>query len=162
MLWCLLQNTCWTRGGGHRKPRFPRARKYFRPNPRESRLIQFQGGYTRTAVHMYTDASPNEPVILNATIYIGVSNNEQWLGPAPLDEISQQIATAVGPSGKNIDYLFNLAASLRELNVTDPHIFELERRVKLSISSPTLRSLSFERIELPPASQVDSAQVIVN
>ena len=125
-------------------------------------LIQFQGGYTRTAVHMYTDASPSEPVILNAVIYIGAINNEQWLGPAPLDEISHQIAIAVGPSGKNIDYLFNLAASLRELNVTDSHIFELERRVKLSISSPTLRSLSVERVELPPASQVDSAQVIVN
>ncbi len=111
---------------------------------------------------MYTDASPTEPVILNAVIYIGVCNNEQWLGPAPLDEISQQIAIAVGPSGKNIDYLFNLAASLRELNVNDAHIFELERRVKLSISSPTLRSLSVERVELPPASQVDSAQVIVN
>jgi len=91
-----------------------------------------------------------------------VSNNEQWLGPAPVEEISRQIATAVGPSGKNIDYLLNLAASLRELSVNDHHIFELERRVKLSISSPTLRSVSVERIELPPASEVDSTQVAVN
>ncbi len=65
---------------------------------------------------------------VNAVTYLADENNEAWLGPASKEKIVQQIATAQGPSGANSDYLLKLAQALRELNVTDEHVFELERR----------------------------------
>ena len=39
----------------------------------------------------------------------------------------EQIRRSAGPSGANIDYLRELAAVLRELEIDDPHVFGLER-----------------------------------
>jgi cation transport protein ChaC len=44
--------------------------------------------------------------------------------------VAERISRAVGPSGPNIDYLFNLTSALRELVVDDPHVFDLEARVR--------------------------------
>ena len=36
-----------------------------------------------------------------------------------------QIRRCVGPSGTNVEYVVELASALRDLNVRDPHVFEL-------------------------------------
>ena len=41
-----------------------------------------------------------------------------------------QIAAAVGPSGPNAEYLFNLCDAIRSIEVDDPHVFELEEAVR--------------------------------
>ncbi|MEM7292229.1 MAG: gamma-glutamylcyclotransferase [Pseudomonadota bacterium] len=62
-------------------------------------------------------------------IYIATANNEAYLGEASEVEIAQQIATASGPSGDNADYLLEMARALREMNVVDDHIVEIERHL---------------------------------
>lgn len=63
-------------------------------------------------------------------VYIAPAHNFAYLGPAPLIEMASQILHSTGPSGRNIDYLLDLAAALRELDAEDPHVFELEAAVR--------------------------------
>ena len=63
-------------------------------------------------------------------VYIAPLGNHAFLGPAPLDEMVQQIRTCQGPSGRNDDYLFDLADALRALDAEDDHVFELESAVR--------------------------------
>lgn len=39
-------------------------------------------------------------------------SNKYYLGPAPLEEMARQIATASGPCGNNKDYLFLLEKAM--------------------------------------------------
>ena len=66
-----------------------------------------------------------EPV--SGTVYIATEDNHAFLGPASATEIAEHIRGASGPSGRNRDYLLQLAAALRELRVEDEHVFELAR-----------------------------------
>ena len=63
----------------------------------------------------------------DGVVYIAPDGNHAWLGPAPEAEMVGQIRRSVGPSGANLDYLRELAAALRELEIDDPHVFALER-----------------------------------
>ncbi|MEM9177959.1 MAG: gamma-glutamylcyclotransferase [Myxococcota bacterium] len=59
-------------------------------------------------------------------VYVAGPENENFLGPAPIDVIAEQIAGAVGPSGENPEYVFELARSLRGMGADDAHVFALE------------------------------------
>ena len=63
----------------------------------------------------------------DGVVYIAPAGNRAWLGPAPDAEMVAQIRRSAGPSGANIDYLLELAAALRELEIDDTHVFGLER-----------------------------------
>ncbi len=62
-------------------------------------------------------------------VYIAPTNNDAFLGPATDDAIARQIVASSGPSGRNIDYLLQLADALRAMHVEDTHVFAIERRV---------------------------------
>ena len=62
-------------------------------------------------------------------VYIAADTNPAFLGEAPLEEMAAQIRRCQGPSGSNLEYLLELAIALRQLNVSDPHVFELESMV---------------------------------
>ncbi len=69
--------------------------------------------------------------IVTGVTYMADKYNVAFLGDAPNDVMSEQIASASGPSGNNADYLFKLANALRSIGVDDPHVFELARQVRL-------------------------------
>ena len=73
-------------------------------------------------------------VVKDALTYVATPDpaNLNWLG-APAGGIAEsaaQIAAAVGPSGPNAEYLFNLCDAMRSMDVDDPHVFELEEAVR--------------------------------
>lgn len=72
--------------------------------------IHFQGGGTASGV-----------------VYVANPDNTAFLGPASEFEIAQHIARSQGPSGKNSDYLLQLAQALRGLDEVDEHVFAIER-----------------------------------
>ena len=68
------------------------------------------------AVGTLTDESSTKAVLLpGALVYIASedpSKNENYLGPASVEELAAQIASARGPSGPNAEYLFRLVDAL--------------------------------------------------
>jgi cation transport regulator ChaC len=84
-----------------------------------------KNGYERHTVDTFFDDAQTSSVV-----YIAEANNFAFLGDAPLDEIAAQIKRCAGPSGTNIDYLLELARTLRHHDISDPHVFELETLVR--------------------------------
>jgi cation transport regulator ChaC len=63
-------------------------------------------------------------------VYVATPANPNYLGPRALDEIAQQVRTARGPSGPNLDYVLRLAEALREMGAEDAHVFGLEQMLR--------------------------------
>ena len=120
------------------------------------------GGYTRhsTTFHRtsaFVDAPPSTSQVMTASsstslsssssssssslssipvvVFIATSEVEEYVGPQSLDSLANIISTSIGPSGKNSEYLFNLAEAVRchFPDVEDAHLFELERMVREKI-----------------------------
>jgi len=108
-----------------------------------------KGGYTREDVDVYIRGQ-DEPVVQKAILYIGTHKNVHFVGETPIELIADTIYKSVGPSGPNIDYLLNLAGSMRKMNVYDDHVFELERLVRDLISVAPLPHHTHPSIRLPP------------
>ena len=85
-----------------------------------------KNGYERIAVSLTLANGEN----VDGVVYVAPIDNFAFLGDAPLKEIARHIQGSAGPSGKNIDYLLELAAALRGLGAEDPHVFALEAAVR--------------------------------
>jgi glutathione-specific gamma-glutamylcyclotransferase len=82
-----------------------------------------KNGYLRLATNIeFDDGSKVEGLV-----YIATHDNAAFLGAAPERDIARQIAASSGPSGRNRDYLLDLAHALRELGKDDPHVFAIEQ-----------------------------------
>eukprot|EP01119_Soliformovum_irregulare_P013199 TRINITY_DN3496_c0_g1_i4.p1 TRINITY_DN3496_c0_g1~~TRINITY_DN3496_c0_g1_i4.p1 ORF type:complete len:192 (-),score=50.58 TRINITY_DN3496_c0_g1_i4:22-597(-) len=108
---------------------------YLVPADKVSEVIEYldyreKGGYSQARVDVFAIDDHEKPAIRNALIYMATQSNPQYLGPAAMEEIAAQIFRSEGPSGKNVEYLYQLAHSLREMGVTDGHVFQLEDLVK--------------------------------
>ena len=89
-----------------------------------------KNGYERINVDTVFD---NEQT--SGIVYIAAQSNFAFLGDAPPDEIAAQIHRCAGPSGPNIDYVLELARTLRHLDISDPHVFEIEALVSAARSN---------------------------
>jgi cation transport regulator ChaC len=86
-----------------------------------------KGGYVRHEVALRFHAPGFAPA--SALLYLATPENPNYLGPASLAEIAAQVRGAAGPSGSNVEYVLRLAAELRRMGESDPHVFALEALV---------------------------------
>ncbi len=84
-----------------------------------------KNGYLRVSAEMTFDDGSHA----TGLTYLATAGNEAWLGEASEIEIARHICAASGPSGSNSDYLLELAVALRELNLHDQHVFEIEKHI---------------------------------
>ncbi|CAM0904439.1 unnamed protein product [Alopecurus aequalis] len=84
---------------------------------------------------LYTDSSPKTPAIENVMVYLATTNkeaNENYLGPAPLEEMAKQIYLAEGPTGPNKEYLFKLEDALNKIGKATIYLFSfIYRKVQV-------------------------------
>ena len=78
------------------------------------------GGYDRHDVRVHFDDGHTD-----AIVYVATDENPNYLGPAPMTAIADQVRRSVGPSGENVEYVLELARALREIEADDEHVFEL-------------------------------------
>ena len=81
-----------------------------------------KNGYERAEVSLTLTNGED----VDGVVYIAPIDNFAFLGDAPLAEMARQIQNSAGPSGRNIDYLIELANALRDMGAEDPHVFALE------------------------------------
>ncbi|EFA82936.1 sulfotransferase [Heterostelium album PN500] len=86
-----------------------------------------KGGYERIETDVYVNGKDTPHG--KALLYLASNDNNEYLGADTIDNIALQIFKSVGPSGRNLDYLLKLAASLRKMEVVDDHVFDLESKV---------------------------------
>ncbi|KAF8588518.1 ChaC-like protein [Ramaria rubella] len=94
-------------------------------------------GYTINFTDVYAVVDGREQVVVpqvsTSFVYVGRNDNPSFVGPEPLDGLAEHIWYSVGPSGRNKDYLYDLAKAVRQLapESYDSHLFALE--VRLSV-----------------------------
>lgn len=72
---------------------------------------------------VYGKESSKEPIVKGALTYIASEDrtkNLNYLGVAPREAVAQQIASAIGPSGPNHEYLYGLAQALEQVTAPNP------------------------------------------
>ena len=84
-----------------------------------------RGGYDRQRVPLHFELA--ERPVTSAWLYRATPVNHNYLGPAPLEAIAEQVKGAVGPSGPNTEYVLQLHRFLCEHSVEDEHVAQLAR-----------------------------------
>lgn len=95
-----------------------------------------KNGYSRFETYFYPidDSKPKSTIV-----YVADESNPSWNKDHDLNSIARQVISAVGPSGPNVTYVYNLCQAMRE-NFPhhyheDTHLFELEKILKIMDST---------------------------
>ncbi|KAG6598800.1 Gamma-glutamylcyclotransferase 2-1, partial [Cucurbita argyrosperma subsp. sororia] len=87
----------------------------------------------KTIVDFYKDEDSMEPTLTGVLVFTSTPDkllNKYYLGPAPLEQMASQIATASGPCGNNRDYLFRLEKALFDIGHEEDTVIELANEVR--------------------------------
>lgn len=93
-------------------------------DPREQKEIMARldhrekGGYERLELPICFDQETSVPGVT----YHASTSNPNYLGEASIREIAQQVISAVGPSGPNVEYVLRLQESLTAMKASDQHV----------------------------------------
>ncbi|EIW77986.1 ChaC-like protein [Coniophora puteana RWD-64-598 SS2] len=94
---------------------------------------QHKNGYTLETMDIYDIVDGEARIVIhNCHCYVGRPDNPAFTGSEPLDKLSHHIWQSIGPSGRNKDYLYQLAEAVHKLSPAsrDAHLFALEARVR--------------------------------
>lgn len=82
-----------------------------------------KGGYERHEIELHF---PSGTTALGL-VWVATESNDNFLGPAPLPDIAEQVRRSHGPSGANVEYVIELARALAAMEAEDAHVAELAR-----------------------------------
>ena len=88
------------------------------------------------AIHQLPEHETTGKKVLTTNVYIGTVNNEAFVGPETIEQTASVIATSVGPSGTNFDYLRMLCESMASMKTCDEtdkyleHLFKEVNRIR--------------------------------
>ena len=88
-------------------------------------------GYRRQKVPLEIEVGDQTHTLAEATTFLAPADNTHFRGELPAVEVATIAAAASGPSGSNEDYVRFLARALRELDIVDTHVMEVERELDL-------------------------------
>lgn len=97
-----------------------------------------KNGYEKCTVEFHPQPYHDGDRVRNIVIYIATKDNESFAGHIDaIDDISQQVYEATGPSGPNREYVFRLAEVMRQIfpDEIDEHLFELEENLRNRIQA---------------------------
>jgi len=87
----------------------------------------------KSFVDFYSEEDIQKPSLTGVLVFTSSpdkESNKYYLGPAPLNEMARQIATASGPCGNNRDYLFLLEKAMADIGHADESVIELANEVR--------------------------------
>ncbi|KAJ6828848.1 gamma-glutamylcyclotransferase 2-2-like [Iris pallida] len=88
---------------------------------------------TKASVDFYKEGDVLTPSVTGVLVFTSTpdkESNKYYLGPAPLEEMARQIATATGPCGNNREYLFLLEKAMFDIDHEDDYVIELANEVR--------------------------------
>ena len=88
---------------------------------------------SKASVDFYKEGDDLAPAVTGVLVFTSTPdkvNNKYYLGPAPLEVMARQIATAHGPCGNNREYLFSLEKALHDIGHEDDYVIELANEVR--------------------------------
>ena len=93
-----------------------------------------KAGYTceRATVYERADDGSEAVVREDCSIYVGHVDGPDFAGPMQADALARHIHASVGPSGRNKDYVYELATIVKTLSPhsADAYLEDLERRLR--------------------------------
>jgi len=106
----------------------------------------------QTLVDFFKEGDSVQPAITGVIVFTSTPDkvsNKYYLGPAPLEDMAKQIATANGPCGNNRDYLFMLEKAMFEIGHEEDYVIELANEVRKVLGINVIEAPMAERLISP-------------
>ncbi|GAA0169954.1 hypothetical protein LIER_40854 [Lithospermum erythrorhizon] len=87
-------------------------------------------------VDFFKEGDSIEPAITGVIVFTSTLDkvsNKYYLGPAPLEDMAKQIATANGPCGNNREYMFLLEKAMFDIGHEDDYVTEMATEVRKAL-----------------------------
>ncbi|WOL08536.1 gamma-glutamylcyclotransferase 2-2-like [Canna indica] len=105
----------------------------------------------KASVDFYKEDDPFKPAVKGVLVFTSTPNketNRYYLGPASLEDMARQIATASGPCGNNRDYLFLLEKAMVDIGHEDGTVIELANEVRKVLARLKKKKISASRASI--------------